>query len=144
MKSWWVLAAGVVVLVVAAGAGFWVMRSGGDDVLRSERGVSILITTPHSGAVVSNPIRIRGKVPGSWTFEANFGVELLDAHRTLVATGYATVKGNWMTEQNVAFSASVPFEHPKSRTGFLVLHKANPSDLEGKADSVEVPVRFRK
>jgi hypothetical protein len=48
-----------------------------------------------------------------------------------------------MTEKDVVFTALVPFEPPKSKTGFLVLHKANPSDLEGKADSVEIPIRFR-
>lgn len=108
----------------------------------SKGGVSILVTSPQAGSVVPNPIEVKGQVPGSWSFEANFGVELLDADRKSVATSYATVDGDWMTRKKVTFTALVPFEPPKSKTGFLVLHKANPSDLEGKVDSVEIPIRF--
>jgi hypothetical protein len=111
--------------------------------LESKGGVSVLVSSPKSDAIVSNPIRVKGKVPGSWSFEANFGVELLDAHRTSVATSYATVDGNWMTEKDVTFTALVPFKPPSTKTGYLVLRKANPSDIEGKADSVEIPIRFR-
>ena len=111
--------------------------------LESKRGVSVLISSPTAGSVVSNPVKVTGTVPGSWVFEANFGVELLDANRRSVASSYASVDGNWMTKKNVVFTALVPFEPPTSKTGFLVLNKANPSDLEGKADSVEIPIRFR-
>jgi hypothetical protein len=109
----------------------------------SEHGVKVELSAPKSGAVVPNPVQVKGKVPGSWSFEANFGVELLDANRTSVATGYATVEGNWMTEKDVTFTGLLPFKPPASKTGFLVLHKANPSDTEGQADSVEIPIRFR-
>jgi hypothetical protein len=111
--------------------------------LESKRGVSVLISSPTAGSVVSNPLKITGKVPGSWAFEANFGVELLDANRRSVASSYASVEGNWMTKKDVVFTALVPFEPPRSRSGYVVLHKANPSDLEGKADSVEIPIRFK-
>lgn len=111
--------------------------------VESKRGVSLLISAPKAGGVVANPIQVKGKVPGSWSFEANFGVELLDANRKSVATSYATVDGNWMTKKDVTFTALVPFKPPSTKTGFLVLHKANPSDIEGKADSVEIPIRFK-
>jgi hypothetical protein len=180
MKSRWVFVVGLAVLVVAAGVGYWVMRSGSDDnggfaacvkagnpvlesyprqcrnddgqlvtekvtgtAFESERGVSVFLSSPSADSVIPNPLQVKGKVPGSWTFEANFGVELLDARHTSIATSYGTVEGNWMTEKDVVFTALVPFEPPASKTGFLVLHKANPSDLEGKADSVEIPIRFR-
>jgi hypothetical protein len=111
--------------------------------LRSDRGVSILVSSPATDSVIPNPLKVTGKVPGTWTFEANFGVELLDADRKSVATSYATVEGNWMTEKDVVFTALVPFEPPESKTGYLILRKANPSDIEGKSDSLEIPIRFK-
>jgi len=179
MKSRWVIAAVLVVLVAAGATAWWALRSGGEPqsgfaacakagnpvgesyprqcrdanghvftesvtgtTFTSTRGVDVLISEPRAHGVVSNPIQVKGKVPGSWTFEANFGVELLDAHRKSVATGYASVDGNWMTKKDVTFTALLPFEPPGTSSGYLVLHKANPSDIEGKADSVEIPIRF--
>ena len=82
--------------------------------LESKGGVSVLISSPKSDAIVSNPIQVKGRVPGSWSFEANFGVELLDANRKSVATSYATVDGNWMTNKDVTFTALVPFKPPST------------------------------
>jgi len=144
MKSCRAVLIGCVVLLAASGGGCRPLRSGDDEVLRSERGATVEIASPHVGAVISSPVKIAGEVPGSWSFEANFGVEVLDSDRKSVATGYATVNGDWMTSERVRFTASVPFRRPESRTGFLVIRKANPSDREGTADSVEIPIRFRQ
>jgi hypothetical protein len=146
MKSRWAVAVVLVVLVAAGIAVVQVLRAGGggsSGEFTSKGGARVFVTTPKSDSVVSSPLTIRGKVPGSWSFEANFGVEILDADRASVATTYATVHGDWMTEKDVNFTASVRFDPPKTKTGFLVLRKANPSDIEGKADSVAIPIRFR-
>jgi len=147
MKSRWVVAVVLAVLAAAGATAWWVLRSGGDDedgfTLKSKGGASVLISAPKPDAVVSSPLHVKGKVPGSWSFEANFGVELLDANHKPVATTYATVQGNWMTEKDVTFTALVPFKPPSTKSGYLVLHKANPSDSEGEADSVEIPIRFK-
>lgn len=127
----------VAVLVVVA-----VRVFSGGPTYESTGGVRVTVTSPEKNAVVESPLLIRGTVPGSWTFEADFGIELLDANRKPVALSYATVKGDWMTERDLPFTARLTFTPPKSDSGVLILRKANPSGLEGKADSVEIPVRF--
>jgi len=47
-----------------------------------------------------------------------------------------------MTEDDVDLLGEVEFEPPASATGFVVLHRANPSGRKKNDDAVEIPVRF--
>jgi hypothetical protein len=135
----------VVAALVVVGWGIDVGGRGGvtvTDEHTSKRGVSVSVKAPEQSAVVSSPLEVRGRAPGSWSFEADFPVEILDADRRSVAEGFATMQGEWMTEDNVDFVGEVEFAPPTSATGFVVLHKANPSGLEKNDDAVEIPVRF--
>jgi hypothetical protein len=98
---------------------------------------------PQSGAVVTSPLVVRGEARGTWYFEANFPVRLLDTDGNTLAQGYAQAAGEWMTESFVPFSAELKFEPAASTEGVLVLDKANASGLPEHADSLRVPVRFR-
>lgn len=159
MKRASVLAvAGFLTVVVAAAAvGVWV--SGKDKpgptpthtatpmtettTYRTALGRTVVVTRPMTNAVVTSPLRVLGEVPGPWSFEASFGVEIQDAHHKQVAEHYATVQGDWMTEKDVPFTAEVTFKPPATESGFLVLHNANPSGDQSHDDSVEIPIRFR-
>jgi ABC-type transport system substrate-binding protein len=108
----------------------------------SSGGVSLTVVTPGQGATVTSPLVVAGRAPGSWSFEADFPIEVLDADRHSVGEGHATVKGDWMTEDDVDFEGTVEFDPPSSGSGFLVLRKANPSGESERDDAVEVPIRF--
>jgi immunoglobulin-like protein involved in spore germination len=110
----------------------------------SSGGVRITVEAPRSGASVTSPLEVAGRAPGSWSFEADFPVEILDADRRTVAEGYATMKGDWMTEKDVDFAGTIEFAQPRTASGFLVLRKANPSGLRKHDDAVEIPVRFAR
>ena len=110
----------------------------------SPGGVGLTVETPRKGATVTSPLEVGGRAPGSWSFEADFPIEILDADRHSVAEGHATVKGEWMTEDDVDFAGTIEFDVPPSASGFLVLHKANPSGLPKNDDAVEVPIRFER
>lgn len=101
------------------------------------------LTTPLANSVVTSPLSMAGSVTGTWMFEANFGVKLLDANRKLVVQSYATAQGDWMTSDAVPFTATLTFTAPTSDAGFLVLENANASGDPATADSVEIPIRFR-
>jgi hypothetical protein len=109
----------------------------------STLGVQMTVTAPLANAVVTSPLSVAGSVSGTWMFEANFGVKLLDANRKLIVQSHATAEGDWMTSDPVPFSATLTFTAPASDTGVLVLENANASGDPAKADSVEIPVRFR-
>ena len=80
---------------------------------------------------------------GSWFFEAEFPVRLLDARDSVVARGVARATGDWMTPEYVPFSLTLDFEPPDTEEGTLILERSNPSDLPEHAASVRLPVRFR-
>ena len=139
----------VVLLIVAIGAGaaYWYLQSKEAPTqvtteYTSKHGDSVTINTPKAGDRISSPLTVSGVVPGPWSFEANFPVEILDADRKKVAEGYATVKGDWMTTEPVAFTATVPFKPPVTDDGFVIIRKANPSGDQATDDSVEVPIKF--
>ena len=61
----------------------------------------------------------------------------------IIAEGYATAKGEWMTEEFVEFEGVLEFEKPEYKNnGTLILRKDNPSDLLELDDALEVPVFF--
>jgi hypothetical protein len=151
----------LLIVVLAAGAAYWYLRpdgatqgtsatnvptgsptAGASTKFESKHGDVITVNAPKAGATITSPLKVSGIVPGLWSFEASFGVEILDANRKRVTEGYATVTGDWMTEDPVEFTASVPFKKPTTDTGLLVLHKANPSGDESHEDSIEIPVKF--
>ena len=137
----------LVIVVIGAGAAYWYLQpkegsSQASTEYTSKHGDSVTINAPKAGDRVTSPLTVRGVVPGPWSFEANFPVEIVDADHKKVAEGYATVSGDWMTTKPVAFTASVPFDSPVTDEGFVVIHKANPSGDQATDDSAEVPIKF--
>jgi hypothetical protein len=135
----------LLVVVLAAAAAYWYLESsnGGTSThFQSKHGVSVTVVQPTSGEKITSPLKVSGTVPGSWSFEASFPIEILDANRRPVAERFATITGDWMTEKPVKFTASITFVPPVSDSGFVVIKKANPEGDQATDDSVEIPVRF--
>lgn len=105
-------------------------------------GVVIQVDNPEKNAKVGSPLKISGKVPGSWSFEASFPVRLEDGSGNVLAQAPAQLLGDWMTTELVPFEATLTFTSPGSGTGLLVLQKGNPSGLPEKDDSVSIPIKF--
>lgn len=109
----------------------------------SEKGVQVTVTSPVAGAVINSPLTISGNVPGSWSFEAQFTVRILDAQGNILGQAPATLSGDWMTEAMVPFTVTINFTQSASKNGTLVLLKANPSGLAANNDTVTVPIEFQ-
>lgn len=103
---------------------------------------SIIIESPRPNLTVSSPLKISGEAVGFWFFEASFPVKLVDDNGSILSTGIATAKGEWMTENFVGFESTLTFEKPTSQTGKLILQKDNPSGLAENDAELIVPVRF--
>jgi hypothetical protein len=92
---------------------------------------------------LTSPLTLSGEVPGNWSFEASFPVQLTDDDGNVLAEGVAQLEGDWMTEEMVPFSVTLTFDPPAEGTaGFLILKKDNPSGLPENDDSVSIPVTF--
>jgi hypothetical protein len=103
----------------------------------------IRVAAPLAEAVVSSPLVVSGEARGSWYFEANFPVTLLDADGKPVVRGYAQAQGEWMTEEFVPFKAELAFTAPAGASGTLLIEKANASGLPEHAAELRIPIRFR-
>jgi hypothetical protein len=104
----------------------------------------IVLDQPLDGQKVSTPLRISGKARGNWFFEASFPVVLTNWDGLIIAEGFATAQGDWMTEEFVPFSAEITFtpDTTVSDRGTLILQKANASGLPENDDAYEVTVFF--
>lgn len=103
----------------------------------------ILVNSPRPNAQVASPIVITGKARGNWYFEGSFPIVLTNWDGLIIAEGYATAQGEWMTTEYVPFTASLSYtlapETPYRR-GFLILKKNNVSDERHLDNAIEIPV----
>jgi hypothetical protein len=113
-----------------------------EDASQTKPEEAIRVNTPQPDQAVSSPIVISGEARGSWYFEAQFPIRLLDRTGKELGTAIATAQGEWMTTEFVPFTASLKFTSPVSEEGILVFTKSNPSDLPENADEYRMPVRF--
>jgi hypothetical protein len=103
----------------------------------------IILTSPQDGDIITSPLTITGQARGQWYFEADFPVVLTNWDGLIIAEGYATAQGDWMTEEFVPFSAVIEFDKPEyGERGFLILQKNNPSGLPENDDALEITIFF--
>lgn len=107
------------------------------------RGNQIVLDLPARGAAVASPLKVRGRARGTWYFEGDFPLVLLDGRGNRVAQGVATAQGEWMTTGFVPFSAELRFQSPEPGPGRLILNKDNPGDRRELDDALVVPVVFK-
>jgi hypothetical protein len=103
----------------------------------------IMVDTPLPGARISSPLTLKGKARGTWFFEGDFPVILLDARGNRIAESYAAAKGEWMTDNFVGFEGMIHFKGFSGTRGILILKKDNPTGLPQFDDSLEIPINFK-
>lgn len=105
--------------------------------------IGVSISFPKANSEISSPVKIQGKAPGTWFFEALLPVKITDKNGTVLGQGPASALSDWMTTELVPFEAVIPFSAPGTPTGFIILTPDNPS---GMPDSrmYKIPVKFSK
>jgi hypothetical protein len=108
----------------------------------------IRVTSPKAGDSITSPLKITGEARGNWYFEANFPIILTNWDGLIIAEGYATAKGEWMTTEFVPFEATITYTKPTggeafNNRGFLILKKDNPSGLPENDAALEIPIFFK-
>lgn len=109
----------------------------------------IVLATPVPLQTITSPLQISGEARGYWFFEGDFPVVLTDWDGLIIAEGFATAQGEWMTEAFVPFTAELEFISPYMvdgpefmQRGSLILQRDNPSGLPENDDALEITVRF--
>ncbi len=103
------------------------------------------------GDVIGSPLKLEGQARGYWFFEGSFPVVLTNWDGLIIAEGFATAEGDWMTEEFVPFKGELTYTSPYKagdpdfiKRGSLILKKDNPSGLPENDDAFELTVRFAK
>ncbi|HZI95630.1 MAG TPA: Gmad2 immunoglobulin-like domain-containing protein, partial [Candidatus Paceibacterota bacterium] len=91
---------------------------------------------------IESPIKIEGEAIGSWFFEAQFNVVLLDDDENKLGEAILTAKSDWMTEDYVPFEGELSFVEPSTSLGTLKFLNANPSGLAENQKIFETSVKF--
>ncbi|MAQ59537.1 hypothetical protein CL638_02415 [bacterium] len=109
----------------------------------------IVVENLNPGETITSPVTITGKARGYWFFEATFPIIITRYDGEMIAQGYATAEGDWMTEDFVPFTATVEYVSPYSaggmefeQKGSIILEKQNASGLPENADSLVFPITF--
>ena len=92
------------------------------------------------GDSVSGKVAFTASVQGGYFFEANVGVNILDANKKLLRSGNAMATGEWMTAGPVEFSTILDFTGLPKGLGFIEIKNDNPSGLTENDKSVYIPV----
>ena len=111
--------------------------------LKSEKGINIFITYPKEDILSTSPMKISGRAPGTWFFEANMPITLTNWDGLIIAEGNVKATSDWMTTEYVPFEGELEFKNTDyGNKGFLIIRKDNPSGLSKFDDSVEMMVKL--
>jgi hypothetical protein len=104
----------------------------------------IVVSSPRAGDLIRSPLGVRGQARGTWFFEGDIPLILKDHKGRVIAQGFATAQGPWMTKEFVPFEGTLKFNIPATAAGrgTLVFKKDNPTGRPELDDALELPVSF--
>lgn len=108
--------------------------------LRSEEGIKIYLDNVKQGDEIDLGYVIKGSVTGSWYFEGEFPVRVLNEQMEVVETLIAFAKDDWMTTERVPFELEVNFPLIADSYTVLRFEKSNPSGLIENSDYADLQV----
>ena len=100
----------------------------------------VVVTSPKPNATVGKTFVVSGQAPGPWYFEASFPIKIVDKDNNFIGQGIAQAQGEWMTVEQVTFTATVTLDGAYSGPATVVLLRDNPSGLPQYDDSVSIPI----
>ena len=101
----------------------------------------IVVYNPQPDETAKSPLTIVGRARGTWFFEAQFPIKIVDANNKELGNTVAHAAGDWMTEDFVPFTATLTFSTSTSE-GKLILKNDNPSGLPANDKQLSIPVKF--
>lgn len=101
----------------------------------------VILVLPLPNKKLSSPVKIVGKAPGTWFFEATLFVKIMDGNGTVLGQGPAIATSDWMTTSLVPFEVNLPFTYPSTKKGSIIIEADDPSG-RGFAPHVSFPVTF--
>jgi len=100
----------------------------------------LVLLNVQPGQLVSGKMKVAGSVQGAYFFEANIGINILDANKSVIKRGNGTATTEWMTIDPVSFTADVDFTGLTKGPAFLEIHNDNASGLKENDKSILIPI----
>ena len=95
------------------------------------------------GDTISGKITVTGSVKNAYFFEANAGMQLLDANKVILKNGNITATSDWMTSAPVSFTGTIDATGIPSGSGYLRIKNDNPSDLRQNDKYIDIPILYQ-
>jgi hypothetical protein len=111
--------------------------------IRIVKAPEIVVSIPAKNMPVTSPLTIEGMAKGTWYFEANLPVEIVDAQRRSLGKKFVTATKDWMSESLVPFAGQLEFQKPDTKTGYLIFKNDNPSGSKENEKTFEIPIDFQ-
>lgn len=106
----------------------------------------IVLESPLTKDAITSPLVVKGKARGNWFFEGSFPVTLVNWDGLIIAEGYATAQGEWMTTEYVSFEGTITFARPDTQVsdrGWIILKKNNASGEPQFDNALEVEIKYQ-
>ncbi|MEA1929347.1 MAG: GerMN domain-containing protein [Patescibacteria group bacterium] len=141
----WIIAVVVIILAI------WGLRSlGGNDnfadqAISIDETTELVVSQPLADDVIESPLTVEGQALGSWFFEGQFALTLIDGEGEVL--GETLVLASLGADNEMGPEAMVPFDtimlfgETEAGTGHLIFEPANPERGEDQL-FVKLPVRF--
>ncbi|MFZ0489956.1 MAG: Gmad2 immunoglobulin-like domain-containing protein [Salegentibacter sp.] len=118
------------------------LKTGGDFSEKKTASDFLGVKKPLPNIEVASPLEIKGKAKGTWFFEAQVPVKLVDKDGKVLSESVIKTEGNWMTEDFVPFSGKLEFKAPDDERGYLIFSRANASGKPANEMHYRLPVLF--
>jgi len=89
---------------------------------------------------VSGVKSYQGSIKGTYFFEANILINILDANKNVLKNSNATATTNWMTVEPVEFEGNIDFTGLPKGEAYFEIHNDNASGLPENDKSVLIPI----
>jgi hypothetical protein len=109
-------------------------------VLSTLRGEEMYLDNISPNDFVEMGSEINGRITGTWYFEGEFPIRVMDSNGEILDTLIAVAQEEWMTEDLVPFSFVLDVNIQADRDVILRFERNNPTGLEEHDDSLEVPI----
>lgn len=109
----------------------------------SNKGIKLTIEDIKKDDTVEIGTVIKGSITGSWYFEGEFPVRVLNSNMEIVDTLIAHAKDDWMTDENVPFELELNFDIQQEQYITLRFEKSNPSGLEENSDYIDFTIKVK-
>lgn len=110
----------------------------------SQKDIELVLYEIKEGDTLSSDSVVRGEISGSWYFEGEFPVRILDSEEKEIGTLVATATENWMTEESVPFEFVLNTLVDEDTDIVMRFEKSNPSGLEEYRDWVDMGFVLKK